>query len=96
MYAVNDYIPDEDEISNSGLAIMDGWELISLSSDGFELAVNFTDPLRISAGEEPDLLLIQLNLSDFEDAEGNKLPESVVKYAPIPTQMGSAAEAKQI
>ena len=47
--------------------------------------MNFTDPLRVSAGEEPDLLLIQLNLSDFEDADGNKLPESVVKYASIPT-----------
>ena len=85
MYAVKDYIPDDDEISNSGLAIMDGWELLSLSANGFELTVNFTDPLRISAGEEPDLLLIQLNLSDFEDAEGNQLPESVVKYALIPT-----------
>ena len=64
---------------------MDGWELISLSAEGFDLTVNFTDPLRISAGEEPDLLLIQLNLSDFEDAEGNKMSESVVKYALIPT-----------
>ena len=64
---------------------MDGWELISLSAEGFDLTVNFTDPLRISAGEEPDLLFIELNLSDFEDAEGNKMPESVVKYALIPT-----------
>ena len=85
MYAVKDYIPDEDEITDSALPIMDGWELISLTGEGFDLKMNFTDPLRVSAGEEPDLLLIQLNLSDFEDAEGNKLPESVVKYAPIPT-----------
>ena len=85
MFAVKDYTPDEDYIANSALPIMDGWELISLTADGFDLTMNFTDPLRISAGEEPDLLFIQLNLSDFEDAEGNKMPESVVKYAPIPT-----------
>ena len=75
---------------------MDGWELISLSANGLELAMNFTDPLRISAGEEPELLFIQLTLSDFEDAQGNKLPESIVKYVLIPTQMSSAAEAKQV
>ena len=85
MYAVKDYIPDEDEIKDASLPIMYEWALVSLSEDGFDLTMNFTDPLRISAGEEPDLLLIQLNLSDFEDADGNKLPESVVKYAPIPT-----------
>ena len=85
MYAVKDYIPDEDEIADVGLPIMDGWTLVSLTADGFDLDLNFTDPLRVSSGDEPDLLLIQLNLSDFEDSEGNKMPESVVKYALIPT-----------
>ena len=65
VYAVKDYIVDEDEIADAGLPIMDGWALVSLSEDGFDLTMNFTDPLRISAGDEPDLLLIQLNLSDF-------------------------------
>ena len=85
MYAVKDYTPDKDEIADAGLPIMDGWALVSLTAEGFDLRMNFTDPLRVSAGEEPDLLLIQLNLSDFEDAEGNKMPESVIKYALIPT-----------
>ena len=96
VFAVKGQLPDEDEISYAGLPIMDGWELMSLSADGFDLMMNFTDPLRISSGDEPDLLLIQLDLSDFEDADGNKLSESVVKYLQIPTQMGSAAEAKQV
>ena len=60
---------------------MDGWELLYIGSDGFEIQLNFTSPLQISSGEEPDLLLIQLDLSDFEDENGNKLPESVVKYS---------------
>ena len=60
---------------------MKGWELLSLDSSGFEIQLNFTSPLQVSAGEEPDLLLIQLDLSDFEDENGNKLPASVVKYS---------------
>jgi len=60
---------------------MDGWELLYIGSDGFEIQLNFTSPLEISSGEEPDLLLIQLDLRNFEDENGNKLPESVVKYS---------------
>ena len=51
-------VPDEDDISGSAEPIMDGWELISLDKDGFELKLNFTNPIKISGGEEPDLLLI--------------------------------------
>ena len=49
---------------------MDGWELLSLGSEGFEIRLNFTDPIQISSGDEPDLLLIQMDLSDFEDENG--------------------------
>ena len=41
-----------------GKPIMDSWELLSLSGDGFELRFNFTEPLMISGGDEPDMLLI--------------------------------------
>ena len=75
---------------------MDNWELISLDSDGFELQLNFTNPLQISAGEEPDLLLIQLNLSGFLDENEQKFPDSVVKYSPIPTQIASLEQAEKI
>ena len=96
VFAVKEEVPDEDDISGSAEPIMDGWELISLDKDGFELKLNFTNPIKISGGEEPDLLLIQLDLSDFLDENGNPMPESVVKYSPIPTQIGSAAEAQQV
>ena len=49
---------------------MDAWELLSIDSNGFELQLNFTNPLQVSAGEEPDLLLIQLDMSEFEDENG--------------------------
>ena len=64
---------------------MAGWELISLSEDGFEIKLDFNDLIKISGGDAPDLLFVQLDLSEFEDADGNKMPQSVVKYQLIPT-----------
>ena len=68
-----------------GEQIMDGWELISFGPDGIELSVNFTNPIYVSTDDEPDLLLIQMDLSKYKDADGQSLPESLVKYYPIPT-----------
>ena len=64
---------------------MAGWELISLSEDGLEIKLDFNDPIKISGGDVPDILFMQLDLSEFEDADGNKMPQSVVKYQLIPT-----------
>ena len=72
---------------------MDGWDLLSLDSNGFELQLNFTNPLYISSADIPDLLLIQLELGDIKDANGQSLPTSLVKYSPIPTQIASLEEA---
>ena len=46
---------------------MEDWELVKLDGNGFELKISFTNPLLISADDEPDVLLIQLELSDFKD-----------------------------
>ena len=46
---------EEDELSDP---IMDGWELISIGPEGFEIRMNFTNPVAISSSDEPDLLLI--------------------------------------
>ena len=84
VFAVKEEGADPDEVMATGGPIMDGWELISLDGEGFELQLNFTNPIMISGDEQPDLLLIQLDLSSFEDSNGKKLPESVVKYQRIP------------
>ena len=41
-----------------GEAIIDGWELVYIGPDGFELKLNFTNPLMVSTDDEPDLLLV--------------------------------------
>ena len=64
---------------------MNGWEILSIGPEGFEISLDFTNPIQISSGDEPDLLLIQMDLSDFEDENGQKFPSSLVKYSQIPT-----------
>ena len=37
---------------------MEGWELLSIGPEGFEIQFKFTNPVTISTDDEPDLLLI--------------------------------------
>ena len=48
------------------------------------MQIKFNNPVAVSTGDEPDLLLIQIDMSSFEDENGQKLKESLVKYLPIP------------
>ena len=57
----------ENSLDEVSAPLMDGWNLVSLDSNGFELQLNFTNPIMISADDEPDLLLLQLDLSQFKD-----------------------------
>ena len=82
MFAVKEEGGDDADL---GEPIMDGWDLLSFGPDGIDFRLNFTNPIYISTGDEPDLLLIQLDLSDYKDVNGQSLPDSVVKYLPIPS-----------
>lgn len=46
---------------------MDGWELISLNENGIEMKLEFPSPLKVSSGDNADLLLVQLDMSEFKD-----------------------------
>ena len=65
VYAAKDQIYEDDEVVRP--PIMDDWELISIDGEGFELLLNFQSPLLVSSDEEPDLLIIQIELADYED-----------------------------
>ena len=88
--------PDESKKELLELPVIDSWELVSIGAKGVDLRLNYTHPLEVSSGEESDLLLIQMDLSEYKDASGQTLPESLVKYVPIPTQVASVAEAEKI
>ena len=56
----------------------------------------FNDPISVSKKEEPDLLLLGLDLSDLETIEGERLSSNVLKLIKIPTQMLSKSEAETV
>lgn len=56
----------------------------------------FNNPVSISQGDKPDMLLVQLAFSEFEDKQGNKLPGSIIKFVEIPSQMKSEKEVQQV
>ena len=51
------------------------------------LKLKFRDPLDVSQRDLPDLLLLQLDLSEYKDYDDLNLPQSLVKYVEIPPQM---------
>ena len=55
VYAVKQEDADDD---SSQEPIMDGWDLISFGPEGIEFSLNFTNPIEVSGGEDPDLLLV--------------------------------------
>lgn len=51
-------VKEEGDEADSSNAIMDGWDLKKIGPDGIEINLKFNDPINISTGDEPDLLLI--------------------------------------
>ena len=67
--------------------LLEDWELINFDQDGMVLKLKFRDPLDVSQRDRPDLLLLQLDLSEYKDYDDLNLPPSLVKYVEIPPQM---------
>ena len=87
---------EEEEDESGGSELLSDWELVSLENDEMELKLVFKDALGISQGDIPDLLLIQLELSEFKDDNNNQLPDSLIKYAEIPRQMATELEVERV
>ena len=46
--------------------------------------MNFDQPLYVSQGEQPDKLLVLLNLDGFKDINGGHLPRRLLKLKDLP------------
>ena len=68
--------PDEDDHSYN---VIEGWEKPSINEDGIRLTLMMNDPLHVSLGDEPDFILVQLELDDMESENGVPMQASVVK-----------------
>ena len=45
--------------------IMDSWEVLSLNEDGIDIRLDLPKPLAVSQSITPDLMLVQLDLSEI-------------------------------
>ena len=84
------------EKGDLGRSLIDGYKIIFLDGKGFTLKFYWKEPLTISSGVEPDVILIQIQMSEFMDAEGLQLPASIVKFVQIPAQMGDETEIENV
>ena len=57
--------------------------------------VIFVSPINVSKEDEPDLLLLALDLSELETIQGKKLPSNIKISRQIPTQMLNETEAEK-
>ena len=61
-----------------------------------KIKLELREPLLISKGEEPDILLIQMNFGWLYDTKGLPLPDNILKIEPLPPQIGSDSTANII
>ena len=71
--------------------ILRDWSVIDLNQEQIKIKLNFYEPLEVSQGDIPDVLLLALTLEDFVGVEGGKFPKgTVVKTYDCPRQVLSA------
>ena len=56
----------------------------------------FVNPVNVSKGYEPDMVLLALDLSELETVQGGRLPSKIYNYRQIPTQMLTETEAEEV
>lgn len=78
--------PDEDDY---GYNVIDGWEEPSINEDGISMKLKISDPLHVSIGDEPDFVLVQLELDDMVSENGVPMQASMVKKIMVTQQMES-------
>ena len=66
--------------------LLSGWVIIGVDETMMRIKLTFKDPVEISKGDYPDMLLIQLEIKELKSIQdGINLPESIVKLVEIPT-----------
>ena len=72
------------------------WTVTSVQQELIQIKLEFKQPLEVSQGDEPDYLVIQAQLSAFDDEFGQRLPESRIKRKDLPRMFASQSQAETI
>ena len=60
------------------------WELEEADGQALLFKLNFTDPIKVSQGDDTDFIFVLLNLQQFKDADGNSLGENLIIKVNLP------------
>ena len=55
------------------------WTVTQTSSTRIDISLTFENPILVSAGHSPDILLIQLFFDAYTDQNGKRLPPALIK-----------------
>ena len=69
------------------------WFVTSASATNIDIRTEYEKPLFVSTGYEPDFLILQINLSEYTDYRGYRLPPSVMKKVLLPPMFESQEAA---
>ena len=60
------------------------------------MKLKFEDAASVPQGDFPDTIYLQMELSDYEDRNGQTLQKSIIKQYKIPAQIASEEEAEAV
>ena len=60
------------------------WQLVTIDPEKLEIDLEFREPIQVSQGENPDRILIQVEMEGYKDENGNSLPPGLLKQKEIP------------
>ena len=68
------------------------WNVIDWTPSQIDFSLNFTYPVNVSQNDEPDLLMMMLNIHDYTTNSGKYLPINAVLEVFIPRQLDRDTE----
>ena len=72
------------------------WELEQADGQALNFKLSFTNPIKVSQGDETDYIFVLLNLQQFKDADGNSLGENVIIKVNLPRMAQEGAATNSI
>lgn len=72
------------------------WEITEFTEKGIDFKIIYVDPLEVSQNDEPDIVKVKLNMSNFTDEYGQPMEDGQVIEVKVPRQIPSEEEAHRI
>ena len=72
------------------------WSISKLSSTEIDIDLVFSQPTEVSQDEKPDILVVEIRLSEYKGQNGKYLDDRIIKKGSIPSQIVSKSEAEAI